>query len=119
MPITTWDEVLKRSDIVGGDIETQEDGDIYRGPIESIEKDGDIILIKSPWMAKMTLPEGKWRKWNIFSMSLNPEEIQPNDIGQGRIMFRMPALGLGTIFPKGGSKLDPSKVEGLETVSID
>ena len=113
----TWEEVLERDDIVGGDIETQEDGDVYRGPIESIEKSDDSIIIKSPWLAKMTPGEGVWRKWNITSMSINPSHIHPQDIGNGRIFFQMPMLGGATIFPKGGSKLDPSKVEGLEVAA--
>jgi len=114
MSALTWKEVLKRDDIVDGDCETQEDGDIYRGPISSIELEGDAIVIKSPWVAKMVLSEGKWKKWHILRLSINPKEISPQDIGQGRISFTMPLLGIATIFPKGGSKLDPSKVEGLE-----
>jgi len=113
-----WQEIVNRDDIVGGDIEAQECGDVYRGPIESITIDGDMVIIKSAWMAK--LPNGlhgsgEWEKWGITQLVFNAKFIKPQDIGSGRIFFQMPTLGVATIFPKGGSKLDPAKVKGLET----
>lgn len=113
----TWEDVLKRDDIVGGDIETHEDGDIFRGPIESIALRDGVVLIRSPWIA--TTPElgnpncGQWKKHSGASFCYVNVEIPPEDIGQDRLQFNMPLLGIGIIFPKGGSKLDPAKVEGL------
>ena len=113
----TWDEILKRDDLVGGDLETQEDGDVYRGPLEKIERQGDMIRFSSPWTARMLGSQpGSWEKWHITSCSVTAD-VKPQDIGDGRICFTMPFLGHGVIFPKGGSKLDPAKVKGLEIPS--
>ena len=110
MSTITWDEVLKRTDLIGGDIETIEDGVAYRGPLSKIEADGDIIRFASPWCAKMS--GGGWEKWDITSCFV-AKDVQPQDIGDGRVHFSMPFLGYCTLFPKGGSKLDPNKVKNL------
>ncbi|MFA5888638.1 MAG: hypothetical protein WCW47_01370 [Candidatus Paceibacterota bacterium] len=109
----TWEDVLRRDDIVGGDLETQEDGTYYRGPISKIELRDGLIFFESPWVARL-VPGSEWEKWQIFPFYINPTEVSPQDIGDGRIMFTMPFLGAGVIFPKGGSKLDPAKVKGLQ-----
>lgn len=110
----TWDDVLKREDLVGGDIESVEDGVAYRGPLAKIEADGDTIRFTSPWCARMNGSE--WENWHITS-SFVTKEVPPQDIGDGRVHFSMPFLGACTIFPKGGSKLDPHKVKGLPLAS--
>jgi hypothetical protein len=112
-----WKEILERDDIVGGDIEAQDSGDVYRGPIESITMKGDAVSIKSTWMAKLPGGIGSdsgWEKWHITQMSFSINFVTPQDIGDGRILFQIPGLGVTTIFPKGGSKLDPAKVRGLD-----
>lgn len=109
----TWEEVLRRDDIVGGDIETHEDGHVYRGPISSFRIEGGMVRFESPWCARM--PEDMssgWKKWDITAGFVSTS-IVPNDIGDGRVQFEMPWLGFGVIFPKSGSKLDPTRVEGL------
>jgi len=108
----TWEDVIKRDNIVGGDLETHEDGDVYRGPIESIELKDGYVSFKSPWIAKLDQKTGTWEKWHITSCGITAE-IKPNDIGDGRIQFNMTILGIGIIFPKGGSKLDSAKVKDL------
>lgn len=112
MPRLTWDDVLKRENLIGGDIESQEGGAVYRGPLSSIKREGDQIYFESPWCAKND-GDG-WKNWHITSCNVNATMTTPQDIGEGRIFFQMPFLGVCTIFPKGGSKLDPTKVEGLE-----
>jgi hypothetical protein len=108
----TWEDVLKREDLIGGDIESQEGGAVYRGPLSKIRREGDHIYFESPWCAK-NYGEG-WKNWHITSCSVNAAATTPQDIGDGRVFFQMPYLGVCTIFPKGGSKLDPAKVEGLD-----
>ncbi len=110
----TWEEVLQRDDIVGGDLETQEDGCIYRGPINGIEMKDGCVHISSPWVARLPQGSGTWEKWEIYPFFVDAKTSPPQDIGQGRIHFNVPFLGHATIFPKGGSKLDPAKVAGLE-----
>ncbi len=109
--VLTWEDVLKRNDLIGGDIESIEDGVAYRGPISEIIDEGDSIRFNSPWCARMR-EWGKWENWDITTCSIN-KEVPPGDIGEGRIHFEMPFLGYCTLFPKGGSKLDPKKVQGL------
>ena len=114
----TWDEVLERDDIVGGDLEIKENGDLYRGPIKTIELTGEKIVIEREWTALLPLASGKkgdfWQKWENNQISFHQDFCLPNDIGAGRVLFEIPTVGWGVIFPKGGSKLDPAKVEGLE-----
>lgn len=109
----SWSELILRDDIVGGDIESQEGDDIYRGPISSIELLGNGVVVTCSWMAVMKRMSGEWKNWHIKSFSFAAGTCRPQDIGQGRIYFRMSGLGSATIFPCGGSKLDPAKVEGL------
>lgn len=105
-----WEDVLKRKDIIGGDIETQEDGVIFRGPISNIQIEGDQIVIDAEWIA--VFENGAWEKSKITQLTV-PAQIKPNCIGDGRIVFCLVGIGMATIFPEGGSKLDPSKVKGL------
>ena len=114
MSVLTWEEVLERDDLIGGDIESQEDGAVYRGPLSDITRDGDIITFESPWCARLDPDEAVWRKWNITSCFVNVTASRPTDIGDGRVMFPLPMLGHCVIFPKGDSQLDPANVEGLE-----
>ena len=115
----SWREILERTDIVGGDLETHEDGDVYRGPIEKIELKDGMVRITTSWCAKMPgMGETGFGTWVLHHGAPSPvsitERINPTDIGGQRLSFDMPMLGFGVIFPKGGSKLDPEKVEGLE-----
>lgn len=110
----TWDDVLKRTDLIGGDIESVEDGVAYRGPLGKIEADGDLVRFTSPWCARMN--NGEWENWHITSSFVN-KDVPPQDIGNGRVHFLMPFLGACTIFPKNGSKLDVQKVKGLPKAS--
>src|SRR3989338_3612437 len=105
-----WEEVLQRDDIIGGELETQEAGSLYRGPIGEIKLEGGTVYITSPWMAKMS--KTGWKAWDKTSCSVGAD-CEPKDIGSGRLWFNMPMLGFGVIYPKGGSRLDPDRVEGL------
>lgn len=112
----TWDDVLKRTDLIGGDIESIEDGVPYRGPLSEMRREGNMIVFESPWVARMSPETGEWESWHITHSSINAE-VEPQDIGQQRVMFYAPLLGPTTLFPKGGSKLDPAKVKGFALTS--
>jgi len=109
----TWKELLERDDIIGGDLETREGQHIYRGPIEKIEIKGDCIYFTSPWTGRKHIEGGSWENWHINVCYVNTDVV-PQDIGNNRIYFSMPYIGSAIIYPKGGSKLDPRKVKGLE-----
>jgi len=108
----TWEEVIGRDDIVGGDMETQEDGRVFRGPISRVAMQNGCVYFHTDWSAVLT-DEG-WKKWeNNGPVFINVSAAIPQDIGDGRVRFNIPFLGFAVIYPKGGSKLDPGKVAGL------
>lgn len=115
-----WDDVLKRDDIVGGDIESQEDGLIFRCPISEIKLEGDRIIFVMDWVARISPAKGEmWKKYDDTTKILvNKDRVSPFDIGDNRVAWQVPLLGLFVIFPKGGSKLDPQKVAGLSVDNI-
>ncbi len=119
-----WEDVLKRDDIVGGDLEMQETGAVSRGPMSNIVIRGPIssielvddnqLIIETAWTARLVPTSGEgWKPWPMTGCMVDTSQSRPSDIGSGRISFGIPKVGFAIIFPKGGSKLDPSKVEGL------
>jgi hypothetical protein len=109
----TWEEILERDDIVGGDIESQEDGIIFRGPIESIKIKDGIVIIKSKWLARLDPRESDgWKKSDTTELSVSANS-KPEKIPGNRIYFQFPPPGQCIIFPKGDSKLDPKLVKDL------
>ena len=110
----TWEEIAQRDDIVGGELETQEDGEIFRAKISKITLQDDYFIIESEWVAKMDKKAAGWILWQNQPFPINAKFIKPSDIGDGRIAFTLPMLGIAVIFPKGGSTLDPAKIKGLE-----
>jgi hypothetical protein len=110
----TWEEIVKRDDIVGGELETQEDGEIFRGKISRIILKSDFVIIESEWVAKLDRNTAEWKLCQNQPFPINADLIKPSDMGDGRICFTIPLLGFGVIFPKGTSTLDPAKVKGLE-----
>jgi len=112
----TIQEFLDNKDkYIGGEAESQEDGNIYRGPIQSIEEDRNSVLIQLEWCAKMPKSEGnfEWESWSKSFLYFDRDKVSVSDIGEDRLFFNIPPLGIMTLFPKGGSKLDPAKVKGL------
>lgn len=113
-----WEDVLERDDLVGGGLETQEDGSVYRGPITGIEIRDGYVHISTEWTAVLPGGQPPWRKLdNPSECFVDAELSAPRDIGEGRVHFVLPFLGHGTIFPKGGSQLDPNRVQGLLRVT--
>ncbi len=115
----TWNDVLARTDLIGGELEMNEDGMVFRGPIAAIEKKGHSIYFTLPWIGQLN-PQTK--EWNKLSTILDESvscEVQPTDLGDGKIQFSMPFMSVATIFPNDTelSKLDASKVKGLDKES--
>lgn len=109
----TWEEVLAKKDLIG-DAETQENDVVYRGPVAEIRDEGDAIHIMLSWCARLGPTTGQWEKWDSTLLTMNKKMRRPQDIGGGRIFFEIPFVGICTLFPKGGSRLDPAKVKDLE-----
>ncbi len=110
-----WEEVIKRDDIVGGEIEIQDGAYVYRGPIESIAIVDGYVRISTKWTArlnKLSFGDG-WEEVEGKSSSFHVEYCPPSDIGGKRIVWSPPAMGPCVIFPKGGSTLDVARVRWM------
>jgi hypothetical protein len=105
---------------VGGQIEIQNPGEgyMYRGDIKIIDiKDGELTVTTS-WLAKgigsLPIPRG-WVKAENKPYVISLEIYSVSEIGDNRLCLNSPFVGETTVlFPKGGSRLEPSKVAGLE-----
>lgn len=114
----TWRDYSRQFDnFVGGELESHEDGSVFRGPIEKIEIKDDYVIITLKWCARMpSFSDSDFGKWTfckapaVFSVNIS---LDPSDIGDGRLSCLICHDFLFILFPKTGSKLDPSKVEGL------
>ncbi|SRR6266702_5283488 len=107
---------------VGGQIEVQNQGEgyYYRGEIATatVEGTGDNATFKATlnWMAKgvgSPLPSRLVSDTRLtYKASLSIYHVSV--IRDGRILLQSPIVGeIVVLFPPNGSKLDPSKVEGL------
>lgn len=115
------DEILSR--YVGGQIEIQNrnEGYLYRGEIATIAVEGEgddaTLRVTLKWMAKGEgFPSGpkRWVKDDDLTYGASLMIYSVSDIGDGRIALNSWIVGETTVlFPLGGSKLDSSKVEGL------
>ncbi len=101
---------------VGGDLETQENGSIYRGPVKSIELDKNTVRVEGDWTAISRNSGVSWDLWHINTFSVALELLSKD--GTGRLIAVLPMLGIAVFFPKGGSRLDPAKVKGLTLPTV-
>ena len=105
---------------VGGQMEIQNQVEeyLYRGKIERIAVEGNELRVRFAWVAKgegyPPLPK-RWVKDDRLDYAISLEICSVSDTGDGRICLQSPITHeLAVLFPKNGSKLDPSKVEGLD-----
>lgn len=111
----TWEDVLKRKDIVGGELEVSDGKHVYRGPISKIKiEENKRVCIELSWVARKPLKLGKsWKKWDTKRVFVSID-FKPKDIGNGIIQFGITRKSYSLIHPKGGSRLNPAKVKGLK-----
>ncbi len=102
----------------GGQLEIQNQGEgyIYRGEIESVVVEGDEVKVKFVWLAKgKGFPPAGWVNDDNLNYAASTVIYSANEIGGGRVAMNSPIVGeMAVFFPPDGSKLDPSKVEGLK-----
>lgn len=103
---------------IGGQMEIQNQGEnyIYRGEIKTIAVEDDTLKVGFVWLAKGdSLPPTKWQNHDDLDYATSLGICHVFDIGDDRIALHIPIVcELTVLFPPGGSKLDPSKVEGLK-----
>lgn len=116
MQFITWENALMRTDLIGGDIESFEDGIRFRGPLSEIKVAPDYLRFISPWCAFLNRND-EWEKFDYSTKGVNPTVVLPVDMGDGRVRFELPCIGFCTMFPKSANKLDPTKVKGLPKAS--
>jgi hypothetical protein len=105
------------------EIQNEDEGYLCRGEIDDISVGGGNLTIRFAWCARGEGFPSLPRRWvNEADMSGYVASLRMymvSDIGNGRIMLQSPVLGERTVlFPPDGSKLDPSKVEGLEIATV-
>ena len=105
---------------VGGQIEVQNtpEGYIFRGDVETITfQDGELI-VQPVWLAEGEGFPPRVTKWvrtdpKEYGASLRAYDIL--DFKGEKLVLFCPSTGeLTALIPKGGSRLEPSEVEGLE-----
>ncbi len=111
-------ELLKS--YVGGQLEVQNRGEkyFYRGEIAEASVENNELRVKLSWNAKGEGFPPIPHKWVKDSAHLNYvaslEIYAVSDIGDDRICLDSSIVGeTAVLFPRNGSKLDPSKVEGF------
>jgi hypothetical protein len=111
------------SDIVdrykGGQMEIQNQGEgyLYRGEIEDIYVSGENLTVKFAWRAKAkgfpVLVEGWVNDDEDLGYTANLT-LYAATINNDRLILSSPIIGeMVAIFPPGGSRIDPARVEGL------
>lgn len=112
---------------VGGQLEIQNDRAryLFRGEIASAQIiDHGYLKFDCKWMAKarevpgkpgdQVFPLGGWVADNNLGYQMKLDYYAASDIGNGRLAFFCDRSGeLTILYPSGGSRLDPSRVEGL------
>ena len=128
MQLTT--QVVER--FKGGQMEIQNQGEsyLYRGEVESIAVENNVLQVKFAWVAKgegfPPLPN-KWVKDDRLDYAASLEIYSTSNIGPSdgevggsdRLCLNSSIIGeIVILFPPDGSKLDPSKVEGLQLAQV-
>ncbi|MBU6231096.1 MAG: hypothetical protein KGI45_01080 [Patescibacteria group bacterium] len=108
-----WQYIATRADLIGGDMEAVESGDIYRGPLKRIVIEGEEVSLETEWSAKRAEGSDEWTKWNNNRIFTNIPITRPAGALDGRVRFDLLLIGSVTIYPNGDDNLDPNKVKGL------
>lgn len=111
------DQDLQR--FVGGQLEIQSEGKIFRGEISAVKLLGGFtyLRIEYAWLAELDKATAEWHavenKMENFRLELcHGNDIGPSaDGGDSRVFLIYPG-GVATFFPPNGSKLDRSRVVG-------
>ena len=115
MQLTT--EILQRYE--GGELEIQNSSEhyIYRGEVDRAWVEGTDLRVRFKWLAKAD-EDFKWHSQDNLDYAVSLEVTSVSQIGFDRIHYSVMFIGeSGTFFPPEGSKLDPSKVIGLQLAS--
>lgn len=105
-----WETIAERADLIGCDLEINEEGKLYRGPLSKIELLSGTVYFETAWMAQKAF-SGKWDLWPISKFSVDAEKSIIQSNGSGYIFFKIPG-GRGIIYMLPRDRLEPSAVRG-------
>ncbi len=111
-----WDTVLYNLDYIGGDLELEEDGYLFRGPVKrKLYSDrGRLVEFHLSWFARYDLRSKEWRYWSSGNLvSVSTEFAKPYRISEGRVRFHIPHIGICTLHRNWGRRLKPEDVVDL------
>ncbi|GMU73822.1 MAG: hypothetical protein AMXMBFR44_0210 [Candidatus Campbellbacteria bacterium] len=112
-----WSEVLKRKDLIGGEVELRSGEQVVRAPILALRLDGNNCIIDVEWGAELIAP-GTWEYHNISWCKLNVIDSPAFDIGLGIVSFVIPDIGVGLVFPCGRrAPLDTDTIVGMHVIA--
>jgi hypothetical protein len=112
--------------LIGGQMEIQNEREnyIYRGELKSLAIDNNTLKAEFLWLGKGDgFPPATWQKDEKLDYSASLEMYAVSNIGPsggdvgGSDRWCLHSHFIGetvVIYPPDGSKLDPSRVEGLE-----
>lgn len=110
----TWEDVLRRDDIVGGDILMVEHGVSFQGQIVELGQEGNTALIRVSWCARRNRGEAVWRAVDQKPFLFPLDQLILGDQPERRIRIVTAFSGEGFFFPVGDHQtLDPYLVQGL------
>lgn len=103
---------------VGGQLEIRNsnEGYIHRGEVERVWVEDEILRVRFKWVAKPD-ENFQWHAHDDLDYAVSLMITSFSEIGLGQIHFVVMYVGEhATLFPPDGSRLDPSKVIGLQSV---
>ena len=109
----TWDEFLKRSDLIGKDVELSGmETRGWRGPISQMKDCGDHVKFTCKWVARRLKTERAWRKRGFTTFTLHKSGLPPceYDTRPGEVVI----YGACCSWTFGMDNLDPTAVRGLQ-----
>ena len=110
----TWEDVLGREDLVGGEILCVEGESIARGPIQSITDHTMTTRVGVEWCACRDIRDVEYRVNPRTTCVLITREVEPFDIGMGRILFPFPRRqGYAVISPRGWPRMIRARSRGF------
>ena len=113
--LITWEDVLKRTDLLNGDLLITRGCEYTRGPIKSLVHDGKKLSIECSWMAHRQSTIAPWIYMASaleHSFIINMESVKVYDIGLQRLFFSAGDTSWH-MFPAQGSQLDTNDIEGF------
>jgi len=115
MKIISWEEALRVPNLDQGEIEVQVFSDLKRGPISRVSVENNDVLFHLRWCAESDVAISDWiASPHATVIIFNMKETEVSPARDGRLIITGKNITVATIHPKGGERLDPEEVFGLD-----